>query len=122
MGLSVESFCNLLARGGLLAAEEVRTLHQRWRLDAGTKAQDVEAFHRWVVENQYLTQYQAWMLANDHADRLFLNQYKLVDRIGQGRMAGVYKAVHQVGQVVAIKVLPPSKAREPSLFARFQRE
>jgi serine/threonine protein kinase len=37
-------------------------------------------------------------------------------------MAGVYKAQHQLGQVVAIKVLPPSKAREPNLLGRFQRE
>src|SRR5262249_46314099 len=40
----------------------------------------------------------------------------------KGRMAGVYKAVHSLGQVVAIKVLPPSKAKLPQLLARFQRE
>src|SRR5262249_38290377 len=45
------------------------------------------------------------------------------DRIGRGRMAGVYKAVHAgSGQVVAVKVLPPSKAKHPPLLARFQRE
>ena len=38
-------------------------------------------------------------------------------------MAGVYKAVHTgSGQVVAIKVLPPSKAKDRRLLARFQRE
>src|SRR5262249_25366645 len=44
------------------------------------------------------------------------------DRIGKGRMAGVYKAIHPSGQVVAIKVLPPSKAKDPHILARFQRE
>ena len=37
-------------------------------------------------------------------------------------MAGVYKAVHRLGPIVAIKVLPPSKARDSNIFARFQRE
>ena len=37
-------------------------------------------------------------------------------------MAGVYKAVHRLGQVVAVKVLPPSKAKDAQLLARFQRE
>src|SRR5206468_2519439 len=53
---------------------------------------------------------------------LRLNQYKLIDRLGQGRMAGVYQAVHELGQTVAIKILPPSKAKDPQLFGRFQRE
>jgi serine/threonine protein kinase len=37
-------------------------------------------------------------------------------------MAGVYEAVHPRGQVVAIKVLPPARAAEPTMLARFQRE
>jgi serine/threonine protein kinase len=37
-------------------------------------------------------------------------------------MAGVFKAEHNLGQTVAIKVLPPSKARNPALMGRFQRE
>ena len=57
-----------------------------------------------------------------HVDRFFLDEYKLLDRIGVGRMAGVYKAVHRLGQTVAVKVLPPSKAKDANAFARFQRE
>src|SRR5262249_49448253 len=61
-------------------------------------------------------------LLRGHADHIFFNDYKLLDRIGRGRMAGVYKAVHQLGQTVAIKVLPPSKAKDPQALSRFQRE
>src|SRR5207248_1230816 len=62
------------------------------------------------------------LLARGHADGFFLNQYKILDRLGKGRMAGVYKAQHETGPIVAIKVLPPSKAKDPGLLARFQRE
>jgi serine/threonine protein kinase len=37
-------------------------------------------------------------------------------------MAGVYKAAHPSGQIVAIKVLPPSRAKSGQTLARFQRE
>jgi serine/threonine protein kinase len=37
-------------------------------------------------------------------------------------MAGIFKAVHNLGQLVAIKVLPPSKAKDAQQFARFMRE
>ena len=49
-------------------------------------------------------------------------EYKLLQRIGSGRMAGVYKAVHPLGQTVAIKVLPDAFAQDPDRLARFTRE
>src|SRR5438034_8189826 len=60
-------------------------------------------FSKWMVANKYLTEYQASLLARGHADGFFLNQYKILDRLGKGRMAGVYKAQHETGPIVAIK-------------------
>src|SRR5207245_10268859 len=122
MPASVEEFCNHLARSRLLPPDEIRALRQRWRGEAKDASEDPERFSRWLVAKQYLTEYQATLVGRGHTDSFFLNQYKILDRIGRGRMAGVYKAVHQLGQVVAIKVLPPSKAKNPQLLARFQRE
>ncbi len=120
--VSVESVCNLLGRSKLVPAEEIRSLRQRWIGEAGAEAADASKFCKWLVTSQYLTDYQAGMLQRGHVDRFFLNEYKLLDRIGVGRMAGVYKAVHRLGQTVAVKVLPPSKAKDANAFARFQRE
>jgi serine/threonine protein kinase len=122
MGPSVEHVCNLLARSKLLSAEEIRGLHQRWRSEAARSADDVAAFSKWLVARQYVTEYQSNLLLRGKVDHIFLGPYKILERVGKGRMAGVYKAVHTLGQVVAVKVLPPSKARDPQLLARFQRE
>ncbi|HEY7156124.1 MAG TPA: protein kinase [Gemmataceae bacterium] len=119
---TVENLCNLLGRSRLVSAEEVPVLRERWFREAGETAADAAKFRKWLVVNQYLTDYQAGLLLRGHADRFFLNEYKLLDRIGVGRMAGVYKAVHRLGPIVAIKVLPPSKAKDANTFARFQRE
>src|SRR5262245_37107207 len=89
---------------------------------SGSDANDVEAVRRTLVAGKHLTDYQAALLLRGHADGFFLGPYKVLERIGKGRMAGVYKAVHESGQVVAIKVLPASKARDPEVLGRFQRE
>jgi serine/threonine protein kinase len=122
MEISVQHICNVLARSQLLTADEVRALYQRWRGEAESAPGDANRFRRWLVEKEYVTEFQAERLFQGKTDRYFLNQYKLLDRIGQGRMAGVYKAMHRLGQLVAIKVLPPSKAKDHEAFARFQRE
>jgi serine/threonine protein kinase len=122
MELSVQNVYGLLLRSRLLGPDEARTMFERWRAEAGANAANAGEFARWMVAQQYVTEYQATLLARGHADCFFLNQYKVLDRLGRGRMAGVYKALHRLGQVVAIKVLPPSKAKDTHLRARFQRE
>jgi serine/threonine protein kinase len=122
MELTVENVYGLLLRSKLLSAEEARVMFARWQEDAKDADANLAKFAAWMVSKKYVTEYQAALLARGHADGFFLGDYKIVDRLGKGRMAGVYKAQHQLGQTVAIKVLPPSKAREPLLLARFQRE
>jgi tRNA A-37 threonylcarbamoyl transferase component Bud32 len=118
---SVETVCNLLGRSRLLSAEQIRTLHKQWQTVA-PNAEDVAAFGEWLKANDYLTEFQLNLVLRGQVDHLFFGPYKLLERIGKGRMAGVYKAVHTLGQPVAIKVLPPSKAKVPELLGRFQRE
>ncbi len=121
MSLTVENLCGLIIRSKLLTPEMVKALYSHWR-ETGKTSADLPEFTKWLVKTGHLTEYQATLLSNGHADNFFLGEYKIRDRIGHGRMAGVYKAVHTLGQVVAIKVLPPSRAKDPQLLARFQRE
>src|SRR5947209_7697497 len=122
MELTVQNVYGLLLRSKLLPVEEARAMYARWQEEAKDGATNLARFAAWMAANKYLTEYQAGLLARGHAEGFFLNEYKILDRLGKGRMAGVYKARHHLGQVVAIKVLPPSKARDPNLLARFHRE
>jgi tRNA A-37 threonylcarbamoyl transferase component Bud32 len=122
MELTVPNVYGLLLRSRLLPLEDARALYVRWQQEAGENVASLARFTSWLVAKQYLTEYQAGLLAKGHADGFFLNDYTILERLGKGRMAGVYKARHKLGQIVAIKVLPPSKAREPNLLARFHRE
>jgi serine/threonine protein kinase len=122
MELTVQNVYGLLLRSKLLSPDEVKALYARWQQESGAEVGDLTRFASWIVANKYLTEYQAHLLARGHADGFFVNEYKVLDRLGKGRMAGVYKAQHQLGQIVAIKVLPPSKSRDANLLSRFQRE
>jgi serine/threonine protein kinase len=118
---TVQDVFSLLLRSGLLPSEEARLLLDRWQAEAKDRA-DPQRFVAWLVLNKQLTDYQGALLVRGFAEGFFLNDYKVLERLGRGRMAGVYKAQHRLGQIVAIKVLPPSKAREPNLKSRFFRE
>ena len=52
-----------------------------------------------------------------------LGQYRIVERLGTGGMATVFKAFQpSLERYVAIKVLPPYYAHEPGFAQRFVRE
>jgi serine/threonine protein kinase len=122
MTLSIERICNELNRKGLLLPPNIRNLRQRWLREAGVSAGDAVLFVKWLTHHGQITDYQADVLLRRRKDPLVLGQYKVRGRIGRGRMAGVYEAVHPHGQVVAIKLLPPARAADSTVLARFQRE
>src|SRR5262245_2636866 len=122
MELTVQNVYGLLLRSRLLSVEDAKAMFARWQTEAGGGASNLARFAAWMVSNRNRTDDQAGLLSRGHADGFFLDEYKILDRLGKGRMAGVYRAQHRLGQVVAIKVLPPSKARDPNLLARFHRE
>jgi serine/threonine-protein kinase len=67
---------------------------------------DIEACVGRLVERRWLTEYQAEQLLAGFGDGLVLGQYRILDRLGEGGMAQVYKAEHIVmKRPVAIKII-----------------
>ncbi len=119
---SVRDYCTLLAKSKLLPVEEVEALYKRWKEEAHASDDQVDQFCKFLVSRRALTEWQAAMVRRGRADGFFLAGYKILDRIGKGQMGGVYKAVHGLGQIVALKILPASKAKNQHILGRFQRE
>ena len=116
----LNAFCETVGRSKLLSETEVSDLRKQARSETGAAALP-EGFANWLVEHDKLTRFQADGILRGNV-RFFLDDYKLLERIGTGRMAGVYRATHKLGMPVAVKILPPSKAKQPDCLARFQRE
>src|SRR5437868_4730495 len=52
-----------------------------------------------------------------------IGSYDILAKIAEGGMGTVYKGRHRdSGEVVAIKIVPPHAARNPTLLKRFERE
>jgi eukaryotic-like serine/threonine-protein kinase len=77
---------------------------------------------RALVERGLLTRFQAEQLLAGRTNGFFLEQYRILDHLGQGGMGRVFKAEHRtLGRCVALKVLVPSivkTGRAPELFLR----
>lgn len=117
---SVDEFCRLIVESGLLTAAEVETQRATTSSESQT---DAMSFARWLVERNVLTKFQAQMLLRRKPKGLVLGDCVVLNLLGRGGMGAVYRALHRrMDRIVAIKVLPPSAARDRQLADRFRRE
>src|SRR4051812_1663364 len=77
-------------------------LRARWEADGGGAGATRARFVAWMVDRRYVTEYQAALLARGFADGFYVGDYKILRRLGKGKMAGVYQAQHRLGQTVAL--------------------
>lgn len=84
---------------------------------------DPHAVTEGLVKAGLLTRYQVQMLQAGKHRGFFLGPYKILRPIGQGGMGTVFLAEHtSLVRKVAVKVLPPDKAKDKLSLERFHRE
>ncbi len=113
---SVEEFSGSLVEIGLIEAAELEHF-------AVNSAEGVLALSRALVKAGKLTGYQAAAVYQKKSRGLLIGNYLILDRLGQGGMGVVFKVRHRrLGRVGALKILPPSFARDRDAVLRFRRE
>lgn len=121
MPLSVDQFFERLAASGLTMADDVRKLLAS--LPEADRPTTGDALAQVLVERKVLTEFQSHAILEPHGQRLGHGQYVILDKIGEGGMGSVFKALHRhMRREVAIKVLHSDLAETPDALRRFQRE
>ncbi len=114
----LEEFRRALVEHGLVTDEELAHFTA-----ATPPGEGVLELARTLVTAGKLTAYQSAALYQRKGRSLVIGHYLILDKLGAGGMGMVFKAKHRrLGTVVALKILPPSFARDRQAVLRFQRE
>jgi serine/threonine protein kinase/WD40 repeat protein/tetratricopeptide (TPR) repeat protein len=109
-------FSRSLVDLGIIGAEELRSI-------AAATSEGVLGLSRALVQAGRLTPYQAAAVYQKKSRGLLIGNYIILDKIGQGGMGMVFKCRHRrLGRLGALKILPPSFARDRRAVLRFRRE
>ncbi|HWY87236.1 MAG TPA: serine/threonine-protein kinase [Gemmataceae bacterium] len=121
MAEAAEAFLKSVLRSGLLDKTQLQDALRSFPKDRADKAQEL-AKH--LIQAGKISRFQAHKLLAGITLGLRLGPYLIQTPIGRGGMGAVYLASDiRNGQHLAIKVLPPKRARaEERYLARFQRE
>lgn len=121
MAVTLANFVESLTQSGLMTAEEVRTFMAG--LPPGRRPATAADLARELYRAGRLTKYQCQALYQGKTRILVLGNYVVLDRLGRGGMALVFKAQHRrMQRIVALKVLPPEMIDSEEAVQRFQQE
>ena len=114
----LEQFVKHLEDSGILAGETLKEF-----LPPKSDPKDAEELARELVRQKKLTKFQAEQVWQGKGGSLVLDNYVLLEKIGQGGMGQVFKARHRrMDRIVAVKILPAHVMKTPATVARFERE
>jgi len=118
---SVDTFLRTVLRSGVLDREQLRDAIQGVPPE---RRGDPEEVADYLVKSGKLSRFQSRKLLKGTALGLVLGPFHVLAPIGRGGMGTVYLAKDSRSQtLVALKVLPPKRAREEErLLTRFRRE
>jgi serine/threonine protein kinase len=114
-------FLQAALRSGLLTRSQLK---QAWRAVPRGQRDDPNVLAEHLIKTGKLSRFQARKLLKGMTRGLILGPFQVLAPIGKGGMGTVYLARDgRDGRLLALKILPPSRARaNERLLARFHRE
>src|SRR5689334_16936788 len=117
---TTDDLLDLVRKSGLIEPDRLDAFVGQLADGASTEPRELVAR---LVEAGLLTNFQGEQFLLGKWRGFTIGKYKVLERLGSGGMGTVYLCEHLVvRRKVAVKVLPASKADNPSALARFYRE
>jgi serine/threonine-protein kinase len=116
---SPESLIQVLRASRLFSADQLRVIVQEF----AALGPDPTVLMRHLIQRKHISVYQLRKVIHGKARDLFLGQYIITDKIGEGGMGKVYRARQvRLNREVALKVVRPSLLANPVIRKRWDRE
>jgi len=116
---TVQTLVYALRGCGLFTPEQLRAVVRELAL----LGNDLPAAMKHLVNGKRLTVYQLRKVLHGKAADLILGPYVITDKLGEGGMGRVYRALQtRIGREVALKVVRPNLLSNPIIRKRYERE
>ncbi|MCA9176423.1 MAG: serine/threonine protein kinase [Planctomycetales bacterium] len=90
-----KEFWRLAIQSRILTAEQGKGLAKRFAAMPGAdKLDDARSLSEWLVNENAISRYQAKVLLAGRPGPFHYGDYQIYDRIGSGRLSGMFRAVH----------------------------
>ena len=120
--LTVKEFIDVVHRSRLIEQDQLLAALSDCKND-GTLPESPNQIADYLCGQGLITKWQQKNLLEGKSRGFFLGTYRLLDHLGTGGMSSVFLAKHgTIDRLVAIKVLPSSRAEDPAFLGRFDRE
>ncbi len=117
MSLPIPEFWKFVLESKLLTREQCQQLATSYGSSPGATA-DSNALAQWLVGQNVLSRYQASILLASRAGPFIYGDYKVYDRVSDGRLKGWFRAVHAgTNHPVMLKFLAGAAAQDANLWA-----
>jgi serine/threonine protein kinase len=120
---SSEELVELVRKSGVVEDERLQSFLKALQESGTTITQPIPLAQR-MIRDGLITTFQAKQLLSGKWRRFKISgKYKLLELLGAGGMGAVYLCEHiHMKRLVALKVLPADKLKDPSAVERFYRE
>src|SRR5262249_53460316 len=109
--VKVDEFIDLVHKSGVTDDKRFDAHIQKLR-QAGKLPSEAPKLAGALIADGYLTHFQAEQILQGKWRRFVLGKYKILEPLGSGGMGSVYLCEHKLmRRRVAVKVLPPAKAK-----------
>jgi len=116
---SVDALIDALCKTQILSDDQLHVLTSQ----IAPKYSDPQDLAKHLVHIGWLTLYQAKKLISGHGAELVLGHFVVLDKLGEGGMGKVYKALQlRLNRIVALKVVRPHLLANEMALKRFHRE